>query len=652
MKTLSRLILLLIFIVAPSCQTAGDSADVSTPASPTEKLEDWKLTICLGYEPESLYPYQANSQAAQEVLEAIYDGPIDTYYGGRVEPIILKKIPSLADGSAFFTPVTLQVGDEVVNTYGDLVSLQSGTRVFPSGCTSPTCALAWDGISELQVDQLTASYELVESVLWSDGWPLTAADSVYAYQVASDPATPVSKHTLDQTFSYTIVDDTTIKWVGKPGLVTDAFEDYFWPPMPEHAWGKYSAEEMLEAEEVTRSPLGWGAYVIEEWQPGEFIRLSKNPIYFRANEDLPAFDQLTFKITNRKGDTNIANLKFDREQFEIFNLDVGEFDQEVSENGCDLISTTVDMQDQFAPINILLNYYQDPWISLHKSPRGNQEILLLNYRDVIAPLNPELGKEKNPLSSVVIREAIGYCLDRDQVNRVVFKRQLDPPNLWPENFTEENLPEFNPKKGIDMLEKAGWVDHDENQNTGRISSSADPFQDGTSLTFSFLIGNTRIDQTSANIYKASLAECGIDVIVKPAAPEDFWNPASENSIFKGRFELAQIDWAIPIQNPCPLAVSANIPSEENGFVGLNFLAYKNDIVDEKCDELSETRMYSEKEKILATIMKSINEDFLLIPLNNHSEAIVSRNDLCKINTDTINGLSAIEEINYGADCID
>jgi peptide/nickel transport system substrate-binding protein len=652
MKKLSRIFLLLIFAIISSCQSVVNSPSGSAPSTPREDTESRTLTICLGYEPESLYPYRANSQAAREVLQAIYDGPIDSYHDGHVEPVILKKMPAFADGSAFFTPVTVSEGDEVVNTYGELVSLKPGTRVFPSGCTSPTCALTWDGTSELQLDQLTAAYALIDGVLWSDGWPLTAADSVYAFQVASHPATPTSKRSVDLTTSYSITDEGTLEWVGKPGLVTDAFEDFFWAPMPEHAWGRYSAEELLEAEEVNRTPLGWGAYVIDEWQSGEFIRLRKNPIYFRSSEDLPKFDHLTFKITNRNGDTNLSNLKFDRAQFEIFNLDVGAFDQEVSQNGCDLISTTVDMQDQFAPINILLNYYQDAWISLHKSQIGEQEILLLNYRKKVDPLTPELVKEKNPLASIAVREAIGYCLDRDQVNRIVYNHQLDPPTLWPEFYTDNSINDFNPGKGIEILEKAGWVDHDGNQNTGRISNNAETFADGTSLTFVYMIGNTRLDQTSANIYKASLVECGIDVIITPAAPEDFWNPVSEKSVFKGRFELAQIDWAAPIQNPCPLAASANIPNEENGFVGLNFSAYQNKLVDEKCAELAETKMRAEKEKILETIMNAVTENLLLIPLNNHREAIVSRNDLCKINTDVTNGFSLIEEFNYGKNCID
>jgi aldehyde:ferredoxin oxidoreductase len=41
------------------------------------------------------------------------------------------------------------------------------------------------------------------------------------------------------------------------------------------------ALELLEAEESTRKPLGWGPYVIEEWEAGESITLVKNRFYFR-----------------------------------------------------------------------------------------------------------------------------------------------------------------------------------------------------------------------------------------------------------------------------------------------------------------------------------------------------------------------------------
>ena len=622
----------------------------SIPATPTPPTE---LTICLGYEPRSLYPYQASSQAAQEVLQAIYDGPIDALSSGQIEPVILEKMPDLSDGSAYFTPVSVSKGDEVINTYGDLVALKPGTRVFPSGCTSPTCAVDWDGISELQVDQLTATFELLGGLKWSDGQTLSASDSLYAFQVASDPATPISKRAIDQTASYTMMDDTTVEWVGKPGLVTDAFEQYFWAPMPEHAWGEYSADQLLEEEEVNRSPLGWGAYVVDEWQPGAFIRLQKNPYYFRADEGLPIFDFLTFKITNPNGDTNISNLKINREPFEYFDLDIGDFDNEIRGNGCDLISTTVDMRDQLSVLNILTNYYQDPSVNLYNRDEGDQDILFFNLQDTYESFNPDLSKTKNPLAYAELRTAITFCMNSENVNEKVFYGMNDISPEWSltKNPSEENSsPVFNPDKGSEMLEAMGWIDHDGNKKTVRIVSGFRDIPEGTSLTFSYLIIDTKNDLAAAYIYKESLGECGVDIIIKPVPAEHFWNPAFDTSIFQGHFDLAQVKWSTIINNPCPLLTSTNIPDEENGYTGLNFSALSSPLIDTHCSKLDESALRYEREQTLDNIQQIIANDKSMLKLYAYHEILVTRNDFCGDKAVMETGLSNIEEFDYGISC--
>ena len=84
-------------------------------------------------------------------------------------------------------------GDEVVDAKGDLAALTAGTTVLPSGCTSADCATAWDGSGPLKMDQLKLTYKLLPDLKWSDGAPLTAADSIYSYQLSGDPDTPVSR---------------------------------------------------------------------------------------------------------------------------------------------------------------------------------------------------------------------------------------------------------------------------------------------------------------------------------------------------------------------------------------------------------------------------------------------------------------------------
>ncbi|NTW42531.1 MAG: hypothetical protein HGA44_22105, partial [Cellulomonadaceae bacterium] len=44
---------------------------------PTPTAEPKVLTVCLGNEPASLFPYTANGAAAEAILAAIYDGPCE-----------------------------------------------------------------------------------------------------------------------------------------------------------------------------------------------------------------------------------------------------------------------------------------------------------------------------------------------------------------------------------------------------------------------------------------------------------------------------------------------------------------------------------------------------------------------------------------------
>ena len=67
-------------------------------------------------------------------------------------------------------------------------------------------------------------------------------------------------------------------------------------PLPAHAWGEFTADELLASDEANRNPLGWGPYELEEWVSGSHIRLKKNGNYYKADEGLPGYDYITFKF--------------------------------------------------------------------------------------------------------------------------------------------------------------------------------------------------------------------------------------------------------------------------------------------------------------------------------------------------------------------
>ncbi|NJN43766.1 MAG: hypothetical protein HC806_02840 [Anaerolineae bacterium] len=205
---------------------------------------------------------------------------------------------------------------------------------------------------------MVVTFKIIPGLQWSDGFPLTIHDSIYAFTLAGDPATPLDKSTIDRTASYDALDNVTVQWVGVPGFQDPAYATNFWPPLPQHVWGDLSAAELLEAEEANRTPLGWGPYAIEEWISGDHIRLKKNTLYFRANEGLPRFDTLIFQFVHEDPDENIAR---------------------VLSQECDLLDQTIRLEDQAA----LLVEMNEKGCSgrCFKTPlSGNTWILALSHR--------------------------------------------------------------------------------------------------------------------------------------------------------------------------------------------------------------------------------------------------------------------------------
>jgi peptide/nickel transport system substrate-binding protein len=464
---------------------------------------------------------------------------------------------------------------------------------------------------------------------------LTAADSVYAYQVASDPATPVSKHTLDQTFSYTIVDDTTIKWVGKPGLVTDAFEDYFWPPMPEHAWGKYSAEEMLEAEEVTRSPLGWGAYVIEEWQPGEFIRLRKNPIYFRMIEGLPKTDIINFEFINGSDSTK---------------------DLASANTHCDFISSTaLDLKDIIdlstsAP-NTEFDVYKKIPAQLKMLAFG---ITPYSYDDTYYPF----GGQDRPdfFGDERVRQAIAHCIDRDTINNKLLGGAVETGDavVPKENALMTGLDlatyAYDPTTGISLLEQVGWVDQDRDPTTPITASNVFNVPSGTSFEVELLTSGSSLRSDIAREIAAGLLNCGIQVNITQLSASEIFKPGPEGHIFGRKFDLALLSWKTNGQLDCLWFMSGEIPSDANYWLGektggANFYGISDGEFDTSCASAQQPgldigfSMQADQKNI-----QLLNQHLPFVTIYHLPGAYLVKNVVDGIEYDSINPFSSIELI--------
>jgi peptide/nickel transport system substrate-binding protein len=127
----------------------------------------------------------------------------------------------------------------------------------------------------------------LQPFVWSDGTAVTAEDSVFSYQIAAAPATPMPKTRVQRTASYQATGPHTVEWIGVPGNITDDYVQNIWTPLPKHQLGQYSAAELLTLDLTTRMPLSYGRFVIEAWEPGSHISLISNPYYYALDKNAP-----------------------------------------------------------------------------------------------------------------------------------------------------------------------------------------------------------------------------------------------------------------------------------------------------------------------------------------------------------------------------
>lgn len=635
--------LFIIFILLLSaCQSSAQPTDVSQVASPTPGAvvpteiptpePPSSLMICVGEEPLTLYPYGSNSRGMWSILEAVYDGPIDTV-NFLSEPVILEKIPDYESGDALLESVTVQPGAKIVDASGSVVVLLQGVRYLPAGCYDQSCAVEWDGESPVEMEQQSLRYQLKPGILWSDGKPLTAADSVFSYEISIDPATPASTYFIDRTSSYKALDDLQTQWIGIPGFVTPLLGDLFWHPFPQHVWGELRAEELLTAELSTRKPLGWGPYQIDNWVAGSHIELSKNPNYFRTDEGLPKFEKLVFKFLGPNADSNLKAL-------------------EIKE--CDFVDATVELDQQLVDVversnlgEINAYFGQGPeWEHLDFGivPSSYDD----GYQfDVDRP--DWFGDER-------MRTAVAYCSDRFSIaNRYFVNRSSVPASFFAPSHPAFNsnlttIP-YDVAMGTALLDQIGWMDHDNNPVTPRISSGVPNVPDGTPLVLDYYTSQSELRQMVSSDLAQSLLACGIEVVVQNLNPTELYAPGPEGVLFGRNFDLAQFTWQSGRTNPCFLYSSQQIPKQGNLWIGANITGYSNAAYDMACQQVQQAPI--DDAAAQAEVQRIFNEELPVLPLYYQLKIAASRSDFCGFEALNVSGRSVlfgIEGFGFGQNC--
>ena len=523
----------------PIPSPTATSTPTATPEPPKE------IRICVGQEPISLYLYgQDPSLATTAVHHALYEN-LTTTLGYDYQPQGLEKLPSLTEGEATINPVEVNRGDRVVTLGGNATELIEGVSVINAAGE----IVAFDG-RPIMMSQMVVEFTL-KPLVWADGTPVTAADSVYSFQLDADPITPGSKFKIERTTSYEAVNDLTVRWTGLPGFNDPEYITNAWPPLPQHQLADFTATELLTAEESARHPLSSGPFMVQDWVLGDHMTLVANPHYYRQAEGLPHIDRITITF-HPDGDALTAV--------------------------CDIITQDALTVEQASSLSdgALIPYFQSSGVFEHIAFGINS---YEDYGDGHEDGRPDW------FQAAEVRRAIATCIDRQRmVAELTFGKGALIPAYIPTDhplFPEDALTfTYDPIAANAQLDALGYVDVDGDGLRQDVSSG---------LPFSITLGtdnSSPLRPQIIRIVQENLRDCGIDVSLFELPIAEWFADGTVGPLFGREFDLGEFAWRVGARPSCHLWLTENISGPEflgfGGWRGVNVTGWSNEAYDRAC----------------------------------------------------------------------
>jgi peptide/nickel transport system substrate-binding protein len=249
---------LLLCIAAAATVMSGCSRGATSSSFLNPGTVAGELRYGSGYEPDSLNPLLANTQAANDIAYAIFE-PLFRYDpDGNLIPAAATQVPTRANGgiSADGTTITLH---------------------FRSGME------------------------------WSDGAPYDARDLVFTWHAVMNPRNNTRAQSgWDDIASMQLRDATTVvvrlKTVNAGILGTFALGGAGYPPLPAHL---LAALPDINRAAFNSAPISSGPFVLTSWNHGASLEFAPNPHYWRGP---PKLQRLRYVIVPDT-DTLLAQLR-------------------------------------------------------------------------------------------------------------------------------------------------------------------------------------------------------------------------------------------------------------------------------------------------------------------------------------------------------
>lgn len=353
------------------------------------------------------------------------------------------------------------------------------------------------GIATLAVDDVNnkATVKIQEGVKWSDGEPLKIEDLIQPYLIIGHPeyagvrydsdfqnivgAVEYHDGKADTISGLKKVDETTLEISFNkvsPAIYSGGDGLWFYAE-PSHIIKDIPVAELLENDAIRVNPVTLGAFKFDKIVPGESVQFVRNENYWKGQSKLDGV------IVKTVPSASAAKA-----------METGEYDVALS-----FPTSSYENVKDLENITLL----------------GRQELYYSYVGFKLGKYDTEAGvaitnEEEAKMGDKVLRQAMGYALDIEQVNEVFYfdlrerANSLIPPVF--KSFHDASIEGYNydPEKAIQLLDEAGYEDKDGD------GLREDPNGEKLTINLAAMAGDETQEQV-ISYYLQNWGEVGLDV---------------------------------------------------------------------------------------------------------------------------------------------
>jgi len=404
-------------------------------------------------------------------------------------------------------------------------------------------------------DRKTWRFYLNKDAKFHDGKPVTAHDVKFTmtHLVKSVPSFDSPDRQCD---SITVIDDHTIEFT-LTATLGGGYPPVNWMPiLPKHIWEPYKEDFTAFDNEKA---IGSGPYILREFKGKQYVWFEANKEYWGK---VPAVDEIVYKSYGGQEALNLALKKGEVEVMGYFGIQA---------------------------VNI-------PYFKNDKNIK-----IIVSDGIALTWLTFNLHKV-SPIQDLNVRKAIMHGTDRDKIIDLIYQGYAKKVDsfIYPElPEYNPNLPkyDYNPEKAKQILDKAGYVDKD---NDGIRN---DP-KTGKNMKLDLITGSDWIDMVKmANLLNQQLKNIGIQVVVQSLDLDTYYSYVYAPTEDKW-------DFAIGGEEPGPYAdwIWELSRSYAGGGEGWNQSYYNNPKFDDLLNKLSAETDMAKRKEISFAMQQKISED--------------------------------------------